>query len=152
MSNSASPWTVALQASLSMAFSRQEYWGGLLFPSPGGLPYPEIKPGSPAVQADSLPTEPPGKLNKHVWAPLSLQHVCYTGGSALSHFSRVWLFETLWTIAHQALLSMDSPGKETGVGYSTLLWRIFLAQGSDASLCVCCPAGRFFTTEKPAFL
>ena len=47
-----------------MAFSRQEYWGGLLFPSPGGLPYPEIKPGSPAVQADSLPTELQGKPKK----------------------------------------------------------------------------------------
>ena len=49
------------QAPLSMEFSRQEYWGGLLFPSPGDLPNPEIKPGSPALQADSLPFEPPGK-------------------------------------------------------------------------------------------
>ena len=58
----ATPWTVACQAPLSMEFSRQEYWGGLPFPSPGDLPNPRIKPGSPALQADSLPPEPPGKL------------------------------------------------------------------------------------------
>ena len=54
-------WTVARQAPLSMRLSRQEYWSGLLFPSPGDLPGPGIKPGSPALQADSLPSEPPGK-------------------------------------------------------------------------------------------
>ena len=57
----ATPWTVAFQASPSMGFSRQEYWSGLLFPSPGDLPDPGIEPGSPALQADSLPSEPPGK-------------------------------------------------------------------------------------------
>ena len=51
------PWTVACQAPLSMGFSRQEYWSGLPFPSPGDLPNPEIEPGSPALQADDLPTE-----------------------------------------------------------------------------------------------
>ena len=45
-----------------MEFSRQEYWSGLLIPSPGDLPHPEHEPGSPTLQADSLPTEPPGKL------------------------------------------------------------------------------------------
>ena len=55
------PWTVARQAPLSMGFSRQEYWSGLPFPSLGDLPDPGIKPGSPAVQADSLLTEPGGK-------------------------------------------------------------------------------------------
>jgi len=44
-----------------MEFSRQEYWSGLPFPSPGDLPYPGIKPRSPALQVDSLPSEPPGK-------------------------------------------------------------------------------------------
>ena len=75
----ATPWTVAHQAPMSMAFSRQEYWSGLPFPSPGDLPDPGIKqeywsglpfpslgalpdPGiKPALQADSLPSEPPGK-------------------------------------------------------------------------------------------
>ena len=54
-------WTVAHQAPLSMEFSRQEYWSGLPFPSPGGLLDPGIEPGSPALQADSLPTELRGK-------------------------------------------------------------------------------------------
>ena len=55
------PWTVAYQAPPSMEFSRQEYWSGLPFPSPGDLPDPGIEPGSPALQADALPSEPPGK-------------------------------------------------------------------------------------------
>ena len=56
------PWTVACQAPLSMGLSRQEYWSGLPFPSPGDLSNPGIEPGSSALQADSLPPEPPGKL------------------------------------------------------------------------------------------
>ena len=57
----ATPWTVARQAPLSMGFSRQEYWSGLPFPSPGDLPDPGIEPGSPALRADALTSEPPGK-------------------------------------------------------------------------------------------
>ena len=57
----ATPWTVARQAPLSMGFSRQAYWSGLPFPSPGDLPNPGIEPGPPALQADSLPTELQGK-------------------------------------------------------------------------------------------
>ena len=57
MSDAVTPWTVASQASLSMGFSRQEYWSGFPFPSPGGLPDPGIEPGSPAFQVDSLPSE-----------------------------------------------------------------------------------------------
>ena len=55
------PWTVVYRAFLSMGFSRQEYWSGLPFPSPGDLPDTEIEPRSPSFQADSLPSEPPGK-------------------------------------------------------------------------------------------
>ena len=51
------PWTVAHQAPLSMGFSRQGRWSGLPFPSPGDLPNPGIEPGSPTLQADSLPSE-----------------------------------------------------------------------------------------------
>ena len=57
----ATPWTVAYQGPPSMGFSRQEYWSGLPFPPPGDLPDPGIEPGSPALQADALPSEPPGK-------------------------------------------------------------------------------------------
>ena len=60
----ATPWTVALQAPLSMGFYRQVYWSGLPFPSPGDLPNPGIEPESPAFQADALTSEPPGKPRK----------------------------------------------------------------------------------------
>ena len=53
----ATPRTVACQAPRPLAFSRQEHWNGLPFPSPKDLPDPGIEPGSPALQADSLPTE-----------------------------------------------------------------------------------------------
>ena len=52
------PWTVAHQAPLSTEFSRQEYWSGLPFPTPGDLP----KPGSPTLEADTLTSEPPGDM------------------------------------------------------------------------------------------
>ena len=61
VSNSVTPWTVDHQALLSMGFSRQEYWSGLPCPSLGDLPDRGIKPRSPALQADSLPSEPRGK-------------------------------------------------------------------------------------------
>ena len=61
----ATPWTVARQAPLSLGFSRQEHWSGLPCPSPGGLPDPGIEPRSPALQADSLPSEPLGKPQAH---------------------------------------------------------------------------------------
>ena len=59
--NSATPLTAAHQAPLSMRFSRQGYWSGMLLPSPGDLPNPGIEPRSPVLQADSLPTELQGK-------------------------------------------------------------------------------------------
>ena len=55
------PWTVAYRGPLSMGFSRQEYWSGLPFPSPGDPPNRGIKPRSPTLRADALPSEPPGK-------------------------------------------------------------------------------------------
>ncbi|KAB0376718.1 hypothetical protein FD755_011162 [Muntiacus reevesi] len=58
----ATPWIVACQTPLSMGLSREEYWSGESFSSPGDLPAPEMEPGSPALQADSLPSELPGKL------------------------------------------------------------------------------------------
>ena len=57
----ATPWTVAHQAPPSMAFSRQEYWSGLPFPSPGDLPDPGVEPRSPTLQIDALTSVPPGK-------------------------------------------------------------------------------------------
>ena len=61
MSDSATPWIVGHQASLSMEFSREEYWSGQPFSSPGDLPNPGIEPWSPVLQVGSLLFEPPGK-------------------------------------------------------------------------------------------
>ena len=89
-------WTVACQVSLSMEFPRQDYWSGLPFPPPGDLPDPEIKPASPvspALQADSLPTEPPRK-SKVLLNPFLILGSLLTASSFpflhlfLLHFSR----------------------------------------------------------------
>ena len=73
----ANTWIVAHQAPLSMGFSRQEYWSGLPFPSPGDLPNPGIKPRSPTLQADSLLSEPPGKhwTNSTVYVKQTLSFI-----------------------------------------------------------------------------
>ena len=64
------PWTVARQAALSMGFSRQGYWSELPFPTPGDLPYEGLNLGSPALQADSLPSEPPEKPHYQTQPPI----------------------------------------------------------------------------------
>ena len=69
----ATPWTVACQTPPFMEFSRQGYWSGLPFPSPGDLPHPEIEPRPPALQADSLRCEPLGKPYINIFT-----HVCKT--------------------------------------------------------------------------
>ena len=74
-------------------FSRQEYWSGLPFPSPGDVPDPGIEPGSPALQTDSLLSEPPGKLRKCI---------------GLVQFSHVRLFATPWTATCRASLSITN--------------------------------------------
>ena len=87
------PWTVAHQTPLSMGFSRQEYWSGLLFPSPENLPDPGIEPRSPALKAGSLPSEPPGNPlslrggEKYTWELLSIR------GNYLPHLIHHWLID-----------------------------------------------------------
>ena len=86
MSNSSTtPWAVACQTPLPMRFSRQECCSGLLFPPPGDLPDPGIEPGSPALQADSLPPEPPGRANCRLEALLISKRLltvpCHVGFS-----------------------------------------------------------------------
>ena len=104
------PWTGAYQAPLSMGFSRQEYWSGFPFPPPGDIPDPVIKPGSPALQADSLPPESPGKLTNspREWEiRKNIQSLAYEAAfgrfncsvQLLSHF---WLFVTPWTAGREA--------------------------------------------------
>ena len=73
----ANPCSVACQAPLSMEFSKQEYWSGLSFPSPGDLPNPGIEPGSPALQVDSSLIGPTGKPIINV-LPLNYKYIlCY---------------------------------------------------------------------------
>ena len=93
------PQTVARQAPLPMGFSRQGYWSGLPFPAPGDLPDPGIRPGSPALQADSLLTEPPGKpKNTGVESQSLLQGIFLTQESdqGLLHCRRI-----LYQLSHQ---------------------------------------------------
>ena len=94
------PWTVACQAPLFMGFSRQEYWNGWLFPSPGDLPNPGIKPRSPTLQADSLLPEQPEKLKNTGVGSLSL----------LQGNFQTW--ESNWVIVHcrQMLYQLSYPG------------------------------------------
>ena len=65
------PCAVACQAPLSISFSRQEYWSGLQFPALGDLPNQGIEPRFPTLQADSLPSDPPGKPDRGEFIKLS---------------------------------------------------------------------------------
>ena len=96
-------WIVASQVSCPWGFSRQEYWSGQPFPSPGYLPNPGIKPRSPALQADSLPAEPQGKPKNTVAGSLSLlQGIFPTCGwnSVLPHCKQI-----LYQLSHQGRLT-----------------------------------------------
>ena len=70
----ATPWTVAHQAPSSIEFSRQEYWSGLPFPSPEDLPGPGIKPRSPTLWANALPSEPPGNPHQKNFLKIACGH------------------------------------------------------------------------------
>ena len=87
-------------ALLSMQFSRHTYWSGLPCPPPGELPDPGIKPKSPVVQVDSLPTEPPRKPR----APKPT----FRAFSSVQSLSRVQLSVTPWTVVCQASLSITN--------------------------------------------
>ena len=78
----ATSWTVARQAPLYTRFSRQEYWSGLLFSSPGYLPDLGIERRDPALQADTLPTELPGKPERQDAGTYLIS--CFSVFSALS--------------------------------------------------------------------
>ena len=87
----ATPWTMACQAPLSMGFPRQHYWSGLPFPSPGDLPYPGIKPSSPAVAGRFFTTEPPGKPTRKLeWVAMPFSrgiflYIYSYNGTSFSH-------------------------------------------------------------------
>ena len=140
-------WTVAHQAPLSMGFSRQEYWSGLPFPSPGDLPNPGIE-------------------------LKSLLYVCISLACMLSHFSCVLLFVTPWTVACQAPLSMGfsrqeywsglpcpppkdlpNPGIKPTCVMSPALQgdSLLLAQPGKPLRLHCCPINRFISTNLSRF-
>ena len=116
----ATPWTVAHQAPRSMKFSRQEYWSGLPFSSPGDLPNPGIEPRSPALQAGALPSESPVASDS---------------------------FATPWTVAHQAPLLMGFPRQEYWSGLPFPSPRDLPDPGIEPASPAL--AGGFFTTEPP---
>ena len=90
----ATPWTITYQTPLSMGFSKQEYWSGFPFLSPGDLPDPGIKPRSPALQADALPSEPPGKpKNVQITVQLHSFHIL----ARLCSKSFKLCFSSTWT-------------------------------------------------------
>ena len=130
-----------------MRFSRQEYWSGLPFPSWGYLPNPGVKPRSPALQVDSLPSEPSGKPTcEYIASCESSQNKRFM--CVLSYFCCVWPFVALWTVACQAPLSMGFFRQESWSGLSCcspgdLPDSADQTCGSYGS----CLAGRFFTTE-----
>ena len=93
------PWTAAYQAPPFMGFSRQEYWSGLPFPSPGDLLDPGIKPRSPTLQADSLPAKPvtlqQGSSFSYLWIILAQERVAETW-----HLLTGWGEITLFSLKH----------------------------------------------------
>ena len=109
------PWPIAYRAPLSMEFSKQEYWSGLPFHSPGDLPGPGIEPWSLTLQADALPSEPPGKPGR--WQ-MPLLQLCSTLCDPM---------DCPWR----------SPGQTTEMGSLSLLQGIFLAQGWNPGLPHC---------------
>ena len=103
----ATPWTVAYQAPLSMEFSRQEYWSGLLFPSPGDLPNSGIEPRSSTLRADFLTTESPWKSRR------SLALLISSGKSGLLWFLDIRLgpHDSLWPMAHEERWGTQHPSR-----------------------------------------
>ena len=98
-----------------MGFSRQEYWSGLPFPSPGDLPDPGIEPGSPMLQADTLTSEPPGKPPFKYWVRLNTDSVVA---------QTVKCLPTMRETRVRSLGREDPLGKEMATHSSTLAWKI----------------------------
>ena len=140
-------WTVALQVPLSVGSSRQEYWSGLPFPSPGDLPDPGIKPRSPALEGEFVTTGPPGK--PLLWGIFF--QACLRKKMLLAcMLSHVRIFYDPRTVALQVPLSVGFPRQEYRSGLP------FPSPGDlpdpgiePVSLAYPALAGRFFTSESP---
>ena len=135
----ATPWVVAYQAPMSMGFSRQEYWSGLPFPSPGYLPDPGIEPRSATLEADTLTSEPPREAHYHIMTPFIPN---YPMRSALSEVNVVtlaffWLvsmvysfpsFYFLFLLATESCLTFCDPMDCSTPGFPVLHCLLELAQ------------------------
>ena len=110
-----------------MGFSKQEYWSGLPFPSPGDLPDPGMEPRSPSFQAESLPSEPPGKTN----VVLCCAVLCLVTQSCLT------LCDPVDCSLPDSSVHWDSSVKNAGVGCYASLQGIFPTQGSNPALPHC---------------
>ena len=120
-SNCLQPHRLVHLAPLSMGFSKQGYWSGLPFPSPGDLPDPGIKHKSPSLQADSVLSEPP------VSPKIVCVVLCLLAQSCLT------LCDPMDRIPPGSSVRWDSPGKNTGVGCHCFCQGIFSTQGSNQS-------------------
>ena len=119
----ASPWTAALQAPLSMGFSRQEYWSGLPFPSPGGFPHPGIQPKSPALAGGFLTTKPPGKpialsmvLSNWSWSTRELKSGLEASGCPCGQWQlKCWLW--FWYVLLYSLHVVGEGGVVSNIAF-----------------------------------
>ena len=141
----ATPWTITHQAPLSMEFSRQESWRDLPFPSPGDLPNPGIEPGSLALQADSLLTEPESrgsheKVREGVhflgWSlhPATVQN---HQGALKCTFLRLFpgtVKTCLWSVAHKFIFLTGSPGEHWGFQVALMVKNLLVKAGDVGSI------------------
>ena len=111
------PWTAAHQAPPSMGFSRQEYWSGLPFPSPGALPNTGIESRSPALQADALPSEPPGKPRKGLFKYLISNnrfgidfHCVRSHPSFMTHFAFFQISQSKYSLSSDSSWRLEHNG------------------------------------------
>ena len=114
----ATPWTVAHQAPLSLGFSRQDYWSGWPFPSSGDLPSPGIELESPALQADSSPSQPPGKPKGNRCDIYKFRGFGESSEALPFKHTSILTSYLLFEFNHQNL-------KETTFTYSTNIFNIF---------------------------
>ena len=122
----AAPWTIAYQDPLSMGFSRQEYWSGLPFPSPGDLPNPGIEPRSPALQADASPSKPLLQLSKPLiqfsivgWS--YVPSLLFTWGQTMVEVVKI--MATSFKRSHACTAALSAPALQQATADPRLHWR-----------------------------